>query len=134
MTARVLEGVALGVYEKWKYNMKYFSILIICFSMICCTKTVKIEKSEIIETESYSEYENRIVAYTTKQRGISVNEIRFRDINFQDLPIEVKGLAYKYNSYGVYSDTGTYCLTNINEDNVNVRNYPSLEGKNIYKL
>jgi hypothetical protein len=106
--------------------MKYFTIWVICISIISCIGNNK--------TQNILEYEDRIVAYTTRQRGVSVNEIRFSDINFNELPIEIKGLAYKDGEYGVYSDIGIFLLTNINNNNVNVRNYPSLESDIVYKL
>jgi len=128
--------------------MKYCCIFCICVFLICCTKNAGPTKTiigskdvintslqtEKMTTEPYNEYENRIVAYTTKQSGVSVNEIRYRDINFQSLPIEIKGIAFKDGSYGVYSDRGTFCMTNINDNNINVRNYPSQESSIIYKL
>jgi hypothetical protein len=138
--------------------MNFFSILPICFLIIGCVKNVnqgeivnekqvfaanndEIEdvvhytpRAEILETDPNSVYKNRIVAYTTAQRGVSVKEIRYNDINLQDLPREEKGLAFKDGSYVTASDDGTFCLTNIIDNNVNVRNYPSLEATIICKL
>jgi hypothetical protein len=138
--------------------MKHCSILFICLFVICCTRNVEqneiigepplfaanndeIEdvdhftpQSEILETEFADEYDNRIVAYSTMYRGVSLKEIRYNDISFQDLPTEEKGLAFKDGSSITASSYGISCLTNIIDDNVNVRNYPSLEAAIIYKL
>ena len=142
--------------ERNKNMIKYLLIFFICLLTICCTnkkmdqltdtiknetsinKTDKIihssSQSELLETENNSEYENKIVAYTTLQGGKSVNEIRYSDINFQELPKEVNGLAFKEDSYVVCSDISIFCLTNMTDNNVNVRNYPSLDGKIIFQL
>jgi hypothetical protein len=121
---------------------------------MCCTRNVnpnsatvennenKVEdavhsatQSEILD-EKFSNKNRIAVYYNQYDRTTGRNvQIGYSDIDYQNLPKEEKGFAYVDTSYdNVGTDMGTYCLTNIIDDNVNVRNYPSLEADILYKL
>ena len=115
--------------------MKCFFAVSICLLALSCTRNVEqVEQNTATDGETFVAIsESRIVAYRTIQRGVRLQEIRYDNINFQDLPIEITGIALRDNRRNIASDTGTFLLTNIIEDNVAVKNYPSL-GRIIFNL
>jgi hypothetical protein len=110
--------------------------------IICCTCSKKHEQqaeknNETVsninqnETNVYSTNDNRLWAYIIDHRTW---EIKLQDFKQDELPKEVKGIGYKDDSITVNSNDGITCLTNVIDNNVNVRNYPSLESEVISQV
>jgi hypothetical protein len=117
---------------------------------MCCTKNVK-PNSATVEKPVFENIENTVQSEIPEEKSINENriavyyyqwdrttgyyaQIRYSDIDYRNLPKEEKGITFIGISGGASTDRGTYCLTNIVDDNVNVRNYPSLEAEILYKL
>jgi hypothetical protein len=88
--------------------MKNYLFLFICFFAISCTKNNENKKDDILYLP---QLETRISGEDDRSSLYSI-------INY---PIE------KITNFG------TICITNIMEDGVDIRNYPSLEGNIIHK-
>jgi len=77
-----------------------------------------------------------IATSTTTSRFITHTNITYSDISLQDLPMEIIG-AYVMASWGRLiniTPSSTFLLTNVIENNVNVRILPSVDGRRISNL
>ncbi|MCL2800496.1 MAG: hypothetical protein FWD28_01880 [Treponema sp.] len=105
--------------------MKYLLFLFVCLLIICCSKNDNLNENPVHITTG----ENKIVLYSTVRSGISMTEIWSHNVNFRELPKEEKGVAFRSEYFDIISDQGTFCLTNIINNNVDVKNIPSVDGK-----
>jgi hypothetical protein len=96
-------------------NKEIFVLIIISILFFSCNKIKQIH--DIVENK------NKITESNVFESAISTT-----------FPIEKKGFQYQDSHFSYTCDAGTFLITNIIDNNVNVRNYPSLDSKIIYKL
>lgn len=87
--------------------MKYCILLLLSLILICCNKNIE-EPEKPVESINTSEIE-------TVQDSVQEEVVTY--------PIEEHP-----------SNLGTFCTTSVTENNVNVRNFPSLDGKIVFQV
>ena len=140
--------------------MKYFCFVLICFLFISCTRSKKPENPVLVENEISNEKilakinnddnlissekpevklqrENRTIAFFSANNRWPPPSTKIEDLDFSVFPKEERGFAFidgstTVNVWGQHA--GITCLTNIVENDVHVKNYPSFDSEIIFRL